>query len=149
MRSFSVQNNLSDKITTLKSNNNTNNNAINSSVLNCSTNNMNSSFDNVIGFQNQNKKIKIPKLNLEILPNYHGRSNKSLNQSLMDNYSKAKPVANANQWTSHVINKIISAFWMNFQISCINLHEIMILFFFLFILFNFLFKFKKFMCDLI
>lgn len=92
-----MQNNLSDKITTLKSNNNTNNNAINSSVLNCSTNNMNSSFDNVIGFQNQNKKIKIPKLNLEILPNYHGRSNKSLNQSLMDNYSKAKPVANANQ----------------------------------------------------
>jgi len=28
-------------------------------------------------------KIKIPKLNLEILPNYHGKSNKSLNQSLL------------------------------------------------------------------
>ncbi len=30
-----------------------------------------------------NQKIKIPKLNLEILPNYHGKSNKSLNQSLL------------------------------------------------------------------
>jgi hypothetical protein len=29
------------------------------------------------------KKIRIPKLNLEVLPNYHGKSNKSLNQSLM------------------------------------------------------------------
>jgi hypothetical protein len=28
-------------------------------------------------------KIKIPKLNLEVLPNYHGKSNKSLNQSLL------------------------------------------------------------------
>jgi len=32
------------------------------------------------------KKRNIPKLNLEILPNYHGKSNKSLNQSLMENY---------------------------------------------------------------
>lgn len=33
-------------------------------------------------------KVKIPKLNLEILPNYHGKSNKSLNQSLLDAYEK-------------------------------------------------------------
>ena len=33
-------------------------------------------------------KIKIPKLNLEILPNYHGKSNKSLNQSLLESYEK-------------------------------------------------------------
>ena len=31
-------------------------------------------------------KVKIPKLNLEVLPNYHGKSNKSLNQSLLDAY---------------------------------------------------------------
>lgn len=74
-----------------------NNNGINSSLLNCSNNNMNSSFDNAAVTQVQNKKIKIPKLNLEILPNYHGRSNKSLNQSLMDNYSKNKPALNINQ----------------------------------------------------
>lgn len=74
-----------------------NNNVINSSLLNCSNNNMNSSFDNAVVTQVQNKKIKIPKLNLEILPNYHGRSNKSLNQSLMDNYSKNKPAININQ----------------------------------------------------
>lgn len=35
------------------------------------------------------KKMKIPKLNLQILPNYHGKSNKSLNQSLMEAYEKA------------------------------------------------------------
>lgn len=58
---------------------------------------MNSSFDNTVVPQAQHKKIKIPKLNLEILPNYHGRSNKSLNQSLMDNYSKIKPTVNTNQ----------------------------------------------------
>jgi len=58
---------------------------------------MNSSFDNAGVGQTQHKKIKIPKLNLEILPNYHGRSNKSLNQSLMDNYSKNKPAININQ----------------------------------------------------
>jgi len=29
------------------------------------------------------KKIAVPKLNLQVLPNYHGKSNKSLNQSLM------------------------------------------------------------------
>lgn len=88
-----------DKITTLKSNITTalNNDAANSSLLNCSANNVNSSFDNAIAPQNQGKKMKIPKLNLEILPNYHGRSNKSLNQSLMDNYSKNKPGINANQ----------------------------------------------------
>lgn len=34
----------------------------------------------------EHNKIKIPKLNLQILPNYHGRSNKSLNKSLMENY---------------------------------------------------------------
>lgn len=51
---------------------------------------MNASFDN--GDANgtnvnmQRQKMKIPKLNLEILPNYHGRSNKSLNQSLMEHY---------------------------------------------------------------
>ena len=33
-------------------------------------------------------KVKIPKLNLEVLPNYHGKSNKSLNQSLLDAYEK-------------------------------------------------------------
>lgn len=74
-----------------------NNNTINSSLLNCSNNNMNSSFDNAGVGQAQHKKIKIPKLNLEILPNYHGRSNKSLNQSLMDNYSKNKAPININQ----------------------------------------------------
>jgi hypothetical protein len=31
-------------------------------------------------------KVKIPKLNLEILPNYHGKSNKSLNQSLLESF---------------------------------------------------------------
>jgi hypothetical protein len=42
------------------------------------------------------KKIAVPKyfflsylrLNLQILPNYHGKSNKSLNQSLMEVYEK-------------------------------------------------------------
>lgn len=58
---------------------------------------MNSSFDNAGVSQAQHKKIKIPKLNLEILPNYHGKSNKSLNQSLMDNYSKNKAGININQ----------------------------------------------------
>lgn len=29
------------------------------------------------------KKVAVPKLNLQVLPNYHGKSNKSLNQSLM------------------------------------------------------------------
>lgn len=33
-------------------------------------------------------KVKIPKLNLEVLPNYHGKSNKSLNQSLLETYEK-------------------------------------------------------------
>lgn len=46
--------------------------------------NMNNSFDNSVNNMNMGqKKIKIPRLNLQILPNYHGRSNKSLNQSLM------------------------------------------------------------------
>lgn len=53
---------------------------------------MNASFDNdSVGGATLNipqKKIKIPKLNLQILPNYHGRSNKSLNQSLMEHYEK-------------------------------------------------------------
>lgn len=40
----------------------------------------------------QPAKVKIPKLNLEILPNYHGKSNKSLNQSLLDNYEKKTKV---------------------------------------------------------
>jgi len=48
--------------------------------------NLNSSFDNGIKPESNSKKIQIPKLNLQILPNYHGNSNKSLNQSLMDNY---------------------------------------------------------------
>lgn len=74
-----------------------NNNGINSSLLNCSSHNINSSFENAVVGQAQHKKIKIPKLNLEILPNYHGKSNKSLNQSLMDNYSKNKPGINTNQ----------------------------------------------------
>ena len=38
--------------------------------------------------KNGEKKVKIPKLNLEMLPNYHGKSNKSLNQSLLENYEK-------------------------------------------------------------
>jgi hypothetical protein len=33
-------------------------------------------------------KMKIPKLNLEVLPNYHGRSNKSLNQSMLEAIEK-------------------------------------------------------------
>ena len=60
------------------------------SILSGAINNMNASFDNgTFAGTTMNipqKKIKIPKLNLEILPNYHGRSNKSLNQSLMENY---------------------------------------------------------------
>lgn len=40
-------------------------------------------------------KIKIPKLNLEILPNYHGKSNKSLNQSLLESYEKKAKAYNA------------------------------------------------------
>lgn len=56
--------------------------------------NLNGSFDNSqqqsimegSSSNGMNKKIQIPKLNLEILPNYHGKSNKSLNQSLMETY---------------------------------------------------------------
>ena len=56
--------------------------------------NLNGSFDNsqqqsIMEGSSSNgmsKKIQIPKLNLEILPNYHGKSNKSLNQSLMETY---------------------------------------------------------------
>lgn len=59
-------------------------------------NNLNNSFDtsaqqSVMEGSSSNgmsKKMKIPKLNLEVLPNYHGKSNKSLNQSLMDTYEK-------------------------------------------------------------
>lgn len=43
------------------------------------------------------KKIRIPKLNLEVLPNYHGKSNKSLNQSLMQSYENK-----ANKAIPHV-----------------------------------------------
>lgn len=41
-------------------------------------------------------KVKIPKLNLQILPNYHGKSNKSLNQSLMDAYQKKAKGSHVN-----------------------------------------------------
>lgn len=41
----------------------------------------------------QDKK-KVPRLNLKLLPNYHGNSNKSLNQSLLLNYEKMK-----KKWT--------------------------------------------------
>lgn len=33
-------------------------------------------------------KSKIPKLNLQMLPNYHGKSNKSLNQYLLAAYQQ-------------------------------------------------------------
>lgn len=53
----------------------------------------NSSFDNgnaglIASVGANQKKINIPKLNLQVLPNYHGKSIKSLNQSLMEIYEK-------------------------------------------------------------
>jgi hypothetical protein len=50
--------------------------------------NLNSSFDDGSKGDTNAKKVQIPKLNLQVLPNYHGNSNQSLNQSLMDNYEK-------------------------------------------------------------
>ena len=85
MRSFSVQNSLADK--TNNSYNTKNSNAI--STGGTKMNHINMSFDNGnsgglgVSVGTNHKKIKIPKLNLEILPNYHGKTNKSLNQSLM------------------------------------------------------------------
>lgn len=73
LRSFSVQNSLNEKI---GSHTSTKNPILNSS-------NLNASFDHGSALNIPQKKINIPKLNLQILPNYHGRSNKSLNQSLM------------------------------------------------------------------
>jgi hypothetical protein len=62
---------------------------------------LNASFDNGSNSGQtcaiQQKKIKIPKLNLEILPNYHGKSNASLNQSLMENYEKKNSHIQINQ----------------------------------------------------
>lgn len=36
------------------------------------------------------EKKRVPRLNLKMLPNYHGNSNKSLNQSLLMTYEKTK-----------------------------------------------------------
>lgn len=36
------------------------------------------------------EKKKIPRLNLKVLPNYHGNSNKSLNRTLLMAYEKLK-----------------------------------------------------------
>ena len=83
LRSFSVQNSLHEKISSYGA---SQKNPIN--ILSSANNN--ASFDNGDVSGNSinipRQKLKIPKLNLEILPNYHGRSNKSLNQSLMEHY---------------------------------------------------------------
>lgn len=42
--------------------------------------------------------MKIPKLNLGILPNYHGKSNKSLNQSMLETYQKKYKIPTYNLW---------------------------------------------------
>ena len=42
--------------------------------------------------------MKIPKLNLGILPNYHGKSNKSLNQSMLETYEKKYKIPTYNLW---------------------------------------------------
>ena len=46
----------------------------------------------------QSKNILKFRLNLQVLPNYHGKSNKSLNQSLMDIYEKA------HHWSSRLFS---------------------------------------------
>ena len=80
MRSFSVQNSLAEKVHGF-------NTSIKNPIAILNGGNLNSSFDNgtitssTIGITQ--KKMNIPRLNLQILPNYHGKSNKSLNQSLM------------------------------------------------------------------
>ena len=47
-------------------------------------------------FNSKPPKMKIPKLNLGILPNYHGKSNKSLNQSMLETYEKKYKIPTYN-----------------------------------------------------
>jgi hypothetical protein len=52
----------------------------NTSVMGEASNNLNTSL------MDDKKKSKVPRLKLEILPNYHGKSNKCINQTLLAAY---------------------------------------------------------------
>lgn len=53
---------------------------VNTSIIGDTNSNLNTSL------MDDKKKSKVPRLKLEILPNYHGKSNKCINQSLLAAY---------------------------------------------------------------